>query len=56
MSVYEAFTEIFPISKNSVRGCYNHGKNTIVIWFVDKEPIIFTYRNKTDWVLKPYII
>ncbi len=55
MDIYNAFNEIFS-DKTSPKAYHAYGKDTIVIWFFDKDPMIFTYRSRTDWILKPYVL
>lgn len=50
---YNFFEELF-LDKMSIVARHHYGKDSIVIWFDNRPPMIFTYRGKDDWVLKPY--
>lgn len=54
IDIWKYFKIILPRVSEEAKQFKTHGKNSITIWFENKQPLIFTVNAKDYWKLEPY--
>ena len=54
VKIWNIFKKVLPGLDENILCYRHHGSNSISLWYRNRTGLIFTYKDKNDWTLKPY--